>query len=110
MVVVTFGVGGNGEFACRFSGFGEPKLPTELVQLDDDACRECATCTAFSISTVASLILFRGVAEFIELDGLAAIVGKCCVGKCIGGGLLAGVLGCNGTVLISTDTINCSCG
>lgn len=26
----VFGVGGNGELACRFSGFGEPKLPTEL--------------------------------------------------------------------------------
>ena len=25
--VEFFGVGGSGEFACLFSGFGEPKLP-----------------------------------------------------------------------------------
>ena len=32
----AFGVGGSGEFACRFfSGFGEPIR--EFVQLDDDA-------------------------------------------------------------------------
>lgn len=33
---MLFGVGGSGELAWRFSGFGEPKLPTEL---DDDAAK-----------------------------------------------------------------------
>lgn len=89
--------------ACRFSGFGEPKLPTELVQLDDDACRECATCTAFSISTVASFILLRGVTEFNELDGIDD-------GTCIELLLLLLLFTCDGTGLISTETTNGSCG
>ena len=37
-----FGVGGSGEFAWRFSGLGEPKLPMEqLVLEEDEACLEC---------------------------------------------------------------------
>lgn len=31
------GVGGSGELAGLFSGFGEPRLATELAALDDDA-------------------------------------------------------------------------
>lgn len=44
--VEALGVGGSGEFACRFSGFGEPSWPTELVHDDDDAWRECTTMAA----------------------------------------------------------------
>lgn len=39
-VVEFFGVGGNGELACRFSGFGDPRLPTELVQDDEEATKK----------------------------------------------------------------------
>lgn len=35
--VEFLGVGGSGELAWRFSGLGEPRFPTELVQLDDEA-------------------------------------------------------------------------
>lgn len=35
--VEFFGVGGNGEFACRFSGLGDPRLPTELVHDEEEA-------------------------------------------------------------------------
>lgn len=38
----VFGVGGSGELAWRFSGLGEPRFPTELVQLELEACREWA--------------------------------------------------------------------
>uniref|UniRef100_A0A8D8CSF3 (northern house mosquito) hypothetical protein n=1 Tax=Culex pipiens TaxID=7175 RepID=A0A8D8CSF3_CULPI len=42
----VFGVGGRGELAWRFSGLGEPRLPTELVQLELDAWREWAYAAA----------------------------------------------------------------
>jgi len=33
----TDGGGGRGEFACRFSGFGDPTTATELAALEDEA-------------------------------------------------------------------------
>lgn len=36
---LLFGVGGSGEFACRFSGFGDPRIPP--IELEDEACLEC---------------------------------------------------------------------
>lgn len=88
----------------RFSGFGEPKLPTELVQLDDDACLECA---AFSISTVDSLILLRGVFEVNEFDWLAVGCDASEGSGCMDAELL---LECDGSGFISTDTTIGSCG
>uniref|UniRef100_W8C0V2 Cuticle protein 6 n=1 Tax=Ceratitis capitata TaxID=7213 RepID=W8C0V2_CERCA len=41
-VIFDLGVGGSGEFACRFSGLGEPKLQIdELLFDDEEACLEC---------------------------------------------------------------------
>lgn len=37
---VASGGGGKGEFACRFSGLGDPRLIMELLALDDDAKNE----------------------------------------------------------------------
>lgn len=39
-VVEFFGVGGRGELAWRFSGLGDPRLPTELVQDEEEAVDE----------------------------------------------------------------------
>lgn len=46
-----FGVGGNGELAWRFSGFGEPNWPTELVQLDEEAAQIMGQILARTLNT-----------------------------------------------------------
>ncbi|PSN31884.1 hypothetical protein C0J52_19686 [Blattella germanica] len=42
------GGGGRGEFACLFSGFGDPRFATELVALEDDAVNKEINCIDIS--------------------------------------------------------------
>lgn len=106
------GVGGRGELAWRFSGFGDPKLPTELVQLDDEACREWAT---FKMSACvigsSEMTLCRGDETFEMVDvGGATVIGWLVNVDVAGWVDVAIALGNDGGMLISTEIVTDSCG
>lgn len=74
LLALLFGVGGRGELACRFSGFGEPRIPP--IELDDEACLECCAvggggreggAGGSMVVVVPELATDRGIDEFVEL-------------------------------------------
>lgn len=72
-----FGVGGNGELAWRFSGFGEPKLHNEELLFDDaEACLECIW--ARNVSTGGGIgVLFVLCSKLVRMGPITVFV-ECC--------------------------------